>query len=322
MRSDSDRKAQTWYRSFIYVLLLGLSFWAGRQSVTFSVDAKPKSTSPTTDKTSISDFLSSSEIIDLSVTVSETFPAHWGAGPAFQRWTYNWFTPIRNAYGQVISPSDGPFYGQRYIIDEHTGTQVDFPAHIIPPPDSNLPFAGEMGKLTGDKYPLERLMGTAVVIDVTSLLDKAKPGASPHITVELVKEWEKRHGAIQKGNVVLFYSGYTDRYYKAFPEGKRLTFDPVVTKSAPGWPAPVPAVMEYLHSKDVMHLGTDGPSMGPVEAGQETHVAGLKYGMSWEEMLVNLHRLPARGAFYIALPIKVADQSGSPARAIALKPKA
>ena len=61
--------------------------------------------------------------------------------------------------------------------------------------------------------------------------------------------------------------------------------------------------------------------MGPTEAGLETHVAGLKYGMSWEEMLVNLHRLPARGAFYIALPMKVADQGGSPTRAIAFRPK-
>jgi isatin hydrolase len=68
----------------------------------------------------------------------------------------------------------------------------------------------------------------------------------------------------------------------------------------------------------VFHLGTDGPSMGPAEAGQETHVAGLKHGMSWEEMLINLGQLPARGAFYIALPIKVAGQSGSPTRAIAL----
>ena len=68
-------------------------------------------------------------------------------------------------------------------------------------------------------------------------------------------------------------------------------------------------------------MGTDGPSMGPADAGQETHVAGLKHGMSWEEMLINLDKLPVRGAFYIALPIKVAGQSGSPTRAIAMVPR-
>ena len=123
---------------------------------------------------------SKSRVVDLTVTTSETLPANWADMPRFQRWTYNWFTPLKNAYGEVISPSEGPYYGQRYVIDEHTGTQVDFPAHFIPPSDSKLPFAGEQGRVTGDKYPLERLMGFAVVIDVTSLLDKAPAEESPH----------------------------------------------------------------------------------------------------------------------------------------------
>lgn len=260
-------------------------------------------------------------VVDLSVTVDTTMPANWADNPRFQRWTFNWFVPVKNSYGVVTTPSEAPYYGQRYIIDEHTGTQVDFPAHFIPPPDSKLPFAGPQGSVTGDKYPVERLMGMADVIDVTSLLDKAANGVSPRIRVAHIQVFEKAYGPIQAGEVVLFRSGYTDKYYKPFPEGRRLTFDPVVNKSAPGWPAPEPAVMEYLHGKGVVHLGSDGPSMGPADAGQETHVAGLKYGMSWEEMLVGLDRLPPRGAFYIALPIKVADQSGSPTRAIAFVPR-
>ena len=114
-------------------------------------------------------------------------------------------------------------------------------------------------------------------------------------------------------------SGYTDKYYKPFPEGNRLAFDPLILKSAPGWPAPGPETMEYLHSLGIMHVGSDGPSMGPVEGGQATHVAGLKYGMSWDEQLTNLGKLPARGAFYIALPIKVVDGSGASTRAIGIK---
>ena len=257
-------------------------------------------------------------VVDLSVTVSETLPANWALQPRFQRWTYNWFEPIKNAYGQVVAPSEGPFYGQRYVIDEHTGTQTDFPAHFIPPPASKLPHAGPQGAMTGDKYPLERMMGPAAVIDVTALLDKAPNGQSPRITVAHIQAWEKTHGSIRAGEVVLFRSGYTDKYYKPFPEGERLTQAPLVTKSAPGWPAPAPEVMEYLFQKGVWHLGTDGPSMGPAEAGQETHVAGLRHGMSWEEQLINLGQLPPRGAFYIALPVKVADQSGGITRAVAL----
>jgi isatin hydrolase len=260
------------------------------------------------------------EVVDLSVTVSDNLPAHWALNPPMQRWVANWFTPNKNAYGATGS-HDGPYYSQRYVIDEHTGTQSDFPAHFIPPPNSGLPFAGPQGLVTGDKYPLNRMMGPAVVIDVTGQVDRAANGKSSVIALDTIKAWEKKNGEIRAGDVVIFYSGYSDKYYKPLPEGLRMTYEPVVAKTKPGWPAPSPEVMEYLHGKGVWHLGTDGPSMGPAEGGQAVHVAGLKHGMSWEEMLTGLGKLPPRGAYYLALGIKVADQSGSPSRAIAFVPK-
>jgi kynurenine formamidase len=260
-------------------------------------------------------------VVDLSVTVSENLPAHWGTYPAFQRWTYNWFTPQKNEYGTQYFASDGPFYGQRYVIDEHTGTQTDYPAHFVPPPGSGLPHAGPMGSVTGDKYPLDRMMGPAAVIDVTSLRDRAEPGLSAPIELDRVHAWEKQHGEIKPGDVVLFYSGYSDAYYKPMPEGLRMTYEVIVTKTKPGWPAPTVEVMKYLRSKGVWHMGTDGPSMGPAEGGQAVHLAGLEEGMSWEEMLTNLGAVPPRGAVYIALGVKVADQSGAITRAIAFVPR-
>ncbi|MDE0109099.1 MAG: cyclase family protein [Bryobacterales bacterium] len=260
-------------------------------------------------------------VVDLTVLLAETLPAHWGSNPPFARWTNNWFEQPTNAYGSPASGSNGPYYSQRFVLDEHTGTQTDFPAHFVPPPDSGLPHAGPMGAVTGDKYPLSRQMGPAVVIDVTDLRDAAEPGFSAAITVERIQDWESEHGSIEPGEVVLFHSGYSDAYYKPFPEGARMTMDPVVLKTAPGWPAPTPEAVMYLFDRGVWHLGTDGASMGPVEDGQPTHLAGLQQGMSWEELLINLGELPARGAFYIALPLKVADQSGAPTRAIALLPE-
>src|SRR5688572_22870766 len=174
-------------------------------------------------------------VVDLTVTMHENLPAHWGANPPLQRWTNNWFAAGKNAYGTANPPSEGPYYSQRYVIDEHTGTQSDFPAHFVPPPGSGLPHAGPQGLITGDKYPLERMMGPAAVIDVRSILDKAPNGKSPVITLQMIQAWEKQHGAIQAGDVVLFYSGYSDKYYKPLPAGLRLTFEPVVAKTAPGW---------------------------------------------------------------------------------------
>jgi kynurenine formamidase len=261
------------------------------------------------------------DIADLSVTVAENYPAHWGTSPPFQRWTYNWFAAKKNEYGTQFVGSEGPYYGQRYVIDEHTGTQSDFPAHFVPPPGSGLPHAGPMGAVTGDKYPLDRMMGPAAVINVTDLRDRAEPGISPVIPLDRVKAWEKQHGDIKAGEVVLFHSGYSDAYYKPLPEGLRLTYEVIVTKAKPGWPAPSVEVMKYLRSKGVWHMGTDGPSMGPAEGGQAVHLAGLQEGMSWEELLTNLGSLPPRGAFYIALGVKVMNQSGAITRAVAFRPK-
>ena len=93
------------------------------------------------------------DVVDLSVTVAEDMPAHWGTSPAFQRWTYNWFAQEKDQHGNNYFTHEGPYFGQRYVIDEHTGTQSDFPAHFVPPAKSGLPEASEMGEMTGEKYP-------------------------------------------------------------------------------------------------------------------------------------------------------------------------
>ena len=309
-------------RTSIVITTLSLAVWLGCAAIPEdSVASGASEASPSTNA-DLAQIAGHSRIVDLTVLVSESLPAHWGANPPFARWTNNWFEVLDNEYGTPATPSAAPYYSQRFVIDEHTGTQTDFPAHFVPPPDSGLPHAGPMGAMTGDKYPLDRMQGPAVVIDVTDIRDAAEPGFSAPITVERIQRWESEHGPIQAGEVVLFHSGYSDAYYKPMPEGTRFTLEPLLLKSAPAWPAPTPEAVGYLYEKGVWHLGTDGASMGPVEDGQPTHLAGLQHGMSWEELLTNLGELPTRGAYYIALPLKIVDQSGSPTRAIAFVPEA
>src|SRR5687768_2635909 len=261
------------------------------------------------------------EVVDLTVLISEQLPAHWPTHAPFQRWTFNWFKPVAGAYDDNLGQSGFPYYGQRYVSDEHTGTETECSAHFIRPEGSGAEFAGPTGAMTCDKVPPSQWMGPAAVIDVRSVLDQAENGKSPVITPDMVQDWEAANGDLQAGEVVLFYSGYSDKYYKPFPEGNRLAFDPLIKGSAPGWPAPSPETMEYLHSKGVRHIGIDSPSMGYVEGGQPTHVAGLQHGMTWDELLTGLGRLPARGAFYISLHPKIVDASGGMARAIGIKDK-
>jgi isatin hydrolase len=291
----------------------------------------------------IANAVKNGEVVDLTVTVADNYPAHWPFHPPFKRWTMNWFEEVPGQYGK--NPNEGaggaddtvqgnvfqstfPYYSQQYVIDDHTGTQIDYPAHFVPPPDSGLEFANENGWLTGDKYPPERMMGPAVVIDVRDILDQAEPGKSPLITVDMIKADEEKNGEIQAGDVVIFYSGYDDLYYKPFPEGNRLAWDPLVKGNVPAWPAPTPDAVKYLADKGVTHLAIDSPSMGPAGVmegdhamAQMTHVGFLETGGSWTEFIRNVGQLPARGAYYIATSAKIVDMSGGLSRALAIKPQ-
>jgi kynurenine formamidase len=259
-------------------------------------------------------------VVDLSVCLDEGFPLTWPGMPALQKRTINWYERVTGSHGQVLVPSMGAFYSQALSLDEHTGTHVDFPSHNIPSSRSGLPNSGPAGDARGDEYPLENLCGPAAVVDVRSLLDQSLPGNSPAITPEILREWEKDNGQINSGDIVLLNSGYCDRYFSPLPGGNRM-FEPVTTAQVPGWPAPSPAALEFLHQRGVRHVGVATPSIGAVEDLGAAHLAGLSRGMSFTEMLVNLGAVPTRGAWFFMLPLRIAAQSGGPGRAIALVPK-
>ncbi|OHB90077.1 MAG: cyclase, partial [Planctomycetes bacterium RIFCSPHIGHO2_02_FULL_52_58] len=91
-------------------------------------------------------------------------------------------------------------YSGGYSTPEHLGTHMDAPAHFEP----NQP--------TVDKIPLEDLVGLAVVIDVS--LKASASGGDPdyRLRVEDVAEWEKKHGTIPQGAIVLLYTGWGRRW--------------------------------------------------------------------------------------------------------------
>ena len=83
---------------------------------------------------------------------------------------------------------------------------------------------------------LANFAGPAVVLDARSYLDQASVGASPRIAASVLDEWESEHGDIRPAEIALIDTGYTDKYFRAFPEGNRLLHDPVLNRSTPGWP--------------------------------------------------------------------------------------
>jgi kynurenine formamidase len=229
-----------------------------------------------------------SRFIDNSLLIAPEYPCTWPAYP-FPRFQLN--------HQRTIGP-DSPYNIDSMLIDGNTGTQLDVPPHSVTRPDLKRPKSGPLGLAFTDKIEPWQFGGEACVIDVRNLLDKAPKGVSPLVTPEHVKQFEATHRPLRFGDVALFRSDYSDKYYRPFPEGSRFIAD-VVDRKEPGYPDPDPDCMEYLATRGVMTLGTDSASMGPMpNLAEPTHYAGLRHGMIWTESATNLGALPDTGAFY------------------------
>jgi isatin hydrolase len=258
------------------------------------------------------------QVVDLSVPLAEDLPCTWPGHMPFRATVWTWFAD-RSADPQPVRPQAGGDYQTRWLVlDEHAGTHVDAPRHFVPPPGSGLPNAGPGGEIGVDNLPLLAAAGPAVVIDVSEH-DEAADGTSPEITLAHLREWEAVHGPIGAGDVLLLRSGWDSRYL-AGPAGDRYGNDVLVSQTAPGWPAPTPEAIGWLHERGVRCVGTDGLSIGPADDGGPTHLAGLTQGMTFVEALSGLARLPTRGAWFLFLPLRLVGGTGGPGRAIAVLP--
>ena len=246
------------------------------------------------------------KVIDLSLLVAPEYPVTWPTMPIYQFNHYLRIGPV-SAYNVDI-----------LTMDPNTGTQIDVPPHSIPRPGLDLPNAGPLGLAFMDQIPAWQFAGEACVIDVRELRDKGANGHSSLVLKKHILAWEKKHRPLRFGDVVLFYSGYSDAYFKTFPAGRRFVADPIQGVT-PAWPDPAPEAMDYIGSRGVMAAGTDSPSMGPFpDLAEPTHYAGLKHGMLWTESGTGYGQLPPTGAFYCMLGTKLVDSPTAAARAFAI----
>ena len=228
-----------------------------------------------------------SGFVDLSLIVAREYPCTWSDGfPTFRMDPYLRVGPL-SAYNSEI-----------LTIDGNTGTQMDVPPHSVARPSLKLPHSGPFGTEFTERTPAWKFVGEACVVDSRDLLNTTPNGQSSLVQIKHLKAWEATHRPFRFGDVVLIRSDYSDRYYQPFPAGRRFIADPL-EKKAPGWPDPHPDAMEYLCRRQVFHIGTDSPSMGPIpDLAEPTHYAALKHGAIFTESATKLGKLPARGAFY------------------------
>lgn len=210
---------------------------------------------------------------------------------------------------EVVSAQQTPngyyYAANNFSAAEHGGTHLDAPVHFAE------------GRWTTDQVPLERLIGHAIVVDV-------QPGADSSVDYQVdsaaIGRWEEEHGAIPAGSIVLFRTGWArhwpDRaaYLGTARRGAEATADL-------HFPGVDSAVAQWLVDRKVKAVGIDTPS---IDYGQSrsfrAHRILFAANIPAFENVANLHRLPPRGSFVVALPMKIKGGSGGPLRIVALLP--
>jgi len=192
------------------------------------------------------------------------------------------------------------YFTRSFWMLEHYGTHLDAPAHFPP------------GKTTVDQIPVKQLFGPAAVIDVR---DESGKDADYQLGATRVEEWEKRHGRIPEGAIVLLRTGWASRW----PDAQKYRNQDAKGKMHfPGFSA---EAAKLLIARKVSGLGCDTLSIdyGASEDFAVHHLS-LGAGLYHLENLGDLSELPETGAFLIVAPIKLEGGSGGAVRVFALLP--
>jgi kynurenine formamidase len=191
----------------------------------------------------------------------------------------------------------------RYSAAEHGGTHLDAPVHFA------------KGRHTVDQIPLEQLMGSGLVIDVTR---QCAANRDYQVTISDIQRFERVNGRIPAGSIVLLRTGFG----KFYPDPKNYLgtdergAEAVAKLHFPGLD---PQAARWLtQNRSIKAIGLDTPS---IDYGQstlfESHRILFDKNIPAFENVANLDQLPIRGFNVIALPMKIKGGSGGPLRIIA-----
>lgn len=189
-----------------------------------------------------------------------------------------------------------------YKCQSGVGTHMDAPAHFF-----------QNGR-TIAAIPVEQLIIPACILDLSSQL---KPDL--FVMPEDLLEYERKWGPIGPNSLVFAYTGWEkywnepDRYRNVDPSGK-MHFPGFHLKTA-----------QMLIDRGVAGIGIDtlspdGSNNKP-ENKFPVHEVVLGAGKYIIENAAHLSRMPPKGGYAIALPIKVTVGAEAPMRLIGLIPK-
>jgi kynurenine formamidase len=232
-------------------------------------------------------FSGKTQVLDLAYAINDRL-VPW---PGDKRW----FEAEVNARVE----RDGYFTRSFWML-EHYGTHLDAPIHFPP------------GKTPVDQIPPRQFFGMAAVLDVRA---EGSADVDYQLPAARIDDWERRHGQISEGTIVLLRTGWASRWpdarsYRNEDETGRMHF--------PGFSI---EAVERLIERKVSGIGCDTMSVDR-GASQDfaAHHLALGAGLYNLENLSDLSELPEKGAFLVVAPIKLEGGSGGPVRVFALLP--
>src|SRR3984893_17366146 len=123
-------------------------------------------------------------VLDLSYAINDTLVAWPGDTRVFE-------TQVN------ASVEKNGYFTRSFWMLEHYGTHLDAPIHFPP------------GKTTVDQIPAKQLFGPAVILDVRA---EGVKNADYQVPAPRLEQWEKAHGQIAEGSIVLVSTGWASRW--------------------------------------------------------------------------------------------------------------
>jgi kynurenine formamidase len=206
-----------------------------------------------------------------------------------------------------LAPEGYYYEAHRFRGAEHGGTHLDAPIHF------------RQGGQSVEQIPLERLVGPAVVVDVTLACARDR---DYRVDVGDLQGWEARHGEIPRGAIVLLRTGFG----RFWPDRERYMGTAARGAEAAAqlhFPGLHPEAAHWLATqREIRAVGIDTPSIdhGPSREFL-SHRALFESSIPVFENVAQLDALPARDFSVVALPMLIRGGSGGPLRIIAILPE-
>jgi kynurenine formamidase len=225
----------------------------------------------------------------------------------FNERTIYWPTAERFTLTEVAEgETEGGWYyaANNFAAAEHGGTHLDAPIHFA------------RGGDKADEIPLRRLVGRAVVIDVS---ERAVDDRDYLVSRADLRGWERDNGRIPRRAIVLLRTGW-DRYWpnaeqylgtaERGEDAVPLLHFPGLSREGARW---------LVNRRNVKAVGIDTASIDRWQSidFQAHRVLGAADVPVFENV-ARLGRLPDRGFAVVALPMKIQGGSGGPLRIMAV----